>query len=183
VVRGGTSALGQAAIDIARALGARVFATSRTREKFDILEARGAVPLVDAKDLSREIRGRVPGGVDAVLDVVGTSTLLDSLKMARYRGRVAMAGFLGGGSPLEAFDPLRHLPSGVALTFSASAFLFGTPDLPLADIPFDEIVRRTEAGEYRAQPAHVYDFDAIVEAHRLLESGAARGKVVVRGAP
>jgi hypothetical protein len=48
--------------------------------------------------------------------------------MARYRGRVAMAGFLGGGAPLS-FDPLLQLPSGVQFSFFASAFMFGGPDL------------------------------------------------------
>ena len=57
---------------------------------------------------------------DGVIDIVGTSTLLDSLKMVRYRGRVAMAGFLGGVTPL-AFDPLMQMPSGVLFSFFASA--------------------------------------------------------------
>jgi hypothetical protein len=47
--------------------------------------------------------------------------------MTRYGGRVAMAGFLGGGDAIAAFDPLRDLPSGVHLSFFASAFLFGAP--------------------------------------------------------
>src|SRR2546426_810689 len=98
VIRGGTSALGQAAINIARDLDARVLATTRSRDKTRILEELGAEPLIESADLSREVRRRVPAGVDGVIDIIGTSTLLDSLKMARYRGRVAMAGFLGGGA-------------------------------------------------------------------------------------
>ena len=98
VIRGGTSALGQAAINIARDLDARVLATTRSRDKTRILEELGAEPLIESADLSREVRRRVPPGVDGVIDIIGTSTLLDSLKMARYRGRVAMAGFLGGGA-------------------------------------------------------------------------------------
>lgn len=179
VVRGGTSALGQAAIDVARDLGVRVFATSRSREKLCIVEARGADPLVESADLSSELRRRVPSGVDAVFEIVGTSTLLDSFKMVRYRGRVALGGFLGGGGPLS-FDPLTQMPSGVQFSFFASAFMFGGPDVPLADIPFGKFVERAERGIYRATPAHVFDFDRIVSAHRLMESGDARGKIVVR---
>jgi NADPH:quinone reductase len=179
VVRGGTSALGQAAIDIARDLGLHVLATTRSPEKARILEGLGAEPLLEGRDLSTALRARMPGGVDRLLDIVGTSTLLDSLKMVRYGGRVAMAGFLGGAEPL-AFDPLAHLPSGVQLSFFASAFVFGGSDLPLTRIPFADFVERAERGAYRSAPAHVFEFDQIVEAHRLMESGEARGKIVVR---
>jgi NADPH:quinone reductase len=179
VVRGGTSALGQAAIDIARDRDIRVFATTRSREKAGILERLGAEPLVENPDLSTELRRRVPAGVDGVLDIVGNSTLLDSFKMVRYRGRVAMAGFLGGTAPLS-LDPLTHMPSGMQFSFFASAFVFGTPALPLSEIPFGEFVARAERGSYHAAPAHVFEFHQIVEAHRLMESGQARGKIVVR---
>jgi NADPH:quinone reductase-like Zn-dependent oxidoreductase len=178
VIRGGTSALGQATIDVARGLGARVFATTRSAERASILERLGAEPLVDRPNLSEEVRARVPGGVDGVVEIVGTSTLLDSLKMVRYRGRVAMAGFLGGGSPV-AIDPIVHMPSGVHVSFFASAFVFGGPDLPLSQIPFADFVVRADRGEYHAAPAHLFKFEQIVEAHRLIESGAARGKIVV----
>jgi NADPH:quinone reductase-like Zn-dependent oxidoreductase len=179
VVRGGTSALGQAAIQIARDLELKVYATSRSREKAYLLRSLGATPLVESSALSSELRELVPRGVDGVLDIVGTSTLLDSFKMVRYRGRVAQAGFLGGADPL-AFDPLTQMPSGVQYSFFASAFVFGGLDLPLSDIPFGDIVDRAERGAYRAAPAHVFEFGDIVHAHRLMESGNARGKIVVR---
>jgi NADPH:quinone reductase-like Zn-dependent oxidoreductase len=179
VVRGGTSALGQAAIDIAKDAGARVLATSRSPGKLSLIEALGAEPLLETADCSSEVRRRVPSGVDAVLDIVGPSTLLDSFKMVRYRGRVALAGFLGGGGPLS-FDPLAEMPSGVQFSFFASAFMFGGPEVPLAGIPFAGIVRAAERGAYRVTPAHVFDFEHIVAAHRLMESGESRGKIVVR---
>jgi NADPH:quinone reductase len=181
VVRGGTSALGQAAIQLARHLEVRVFATTRSREKTPLLEKLGAEPLIEQANLSRELRRRVPAGVDGVLDIIGTSTLLDSFQMPRYRGRVAMAGFLGGAAPLTV-DPLRQLPSGVQFSFFASAFVFGNDDLPLSHIPFAEFIKYAEHGVLQIQPAHVFAFDEIVAAHRLLESGKAGGKIVVRTA-
>jgi NADPH:quinone reductase-like Zn-dependent oxidoreductase len=178
VVRGGTSALGQATINLARDLELRVLATTRSREKAPLLEKLGAEPLLEHADLASELRRKVPAGVDSVIDIIGTSTLLDSFKMVRYRGRVAMAGFLGGGAPL-ALDPLTQLPSGVQFSFFASAFVFGNSDLPLSQIPFATFVSRAERGAYATQPAHVFEFQDIVAAHRLMESGAARGKIVV----
>jgi NADPH:quinone reductase-like Zn-dependent oxidoreductase len=180
VVRGGTSALGQAAINLARDLDVRVLATTRSADKAPILEALGAEVLLEGPALAGAVRKKIPAGVDAVMDIVGTTTLLDSFKLVRYRGRVALAGFLGGFAPLT-LDPLMQMPSGLQFSFFASAFAFGTPDLPLSAIPFADFVAGVEKGAYRATPAHVFDFEKIVDAHRLMESGQARGKIVVRG--
>jgi len=177
LVRGGTSALGQAAINWARHQGAKVLATTRSRERFQILTALGAEPLLDVPALSARF---APQSVDAVLELVGNRTLLDSLKLARYGGHVAMAGFLGGPEPIVGFDPLFHLPSGVALSFFASAFLFGTPAVPMSSIPFQSFVDAVQTGRFQASPAHVFSLDELVKAHELMESGKARGKIVIR---
>jgi len=71
----------------------------------------------------------------------------------------------------------------VHFSFFASAFVFGGPDLPLSQLPFSDFVARAERGTYRTAPAHIFSFDQIVEAHRLMESGDARGKIVVRTSP
>ncbi|WP_457654453.1 zinc-binding dehydrogenase [Rhodocaloribacter sp.] len=182
LIRGATSALGQAAVNIAAHEGARVLATTRNPNRLETLRNIGAhTPLIDAPDLSAQIRRRYPRGIDAVLDIVGTTSLLDSLRAVHPDGRVCVAGFLGGAEPLSGFDPLQHLPSGVHLSFFASAFSLGTPDYPLSDIPFDAIFDRAASGVYHAGPVRTFPFHAIRSAHELLESGAANGKIVVLG--
>jgi len=66
----------------------------------------------------------------------------------RFRpdGRVCMAGFLGGGAAIASFDPLMHMPSGVHLSFFASAFTFGQPDYPLSDVPLSNHRRSRRYG-------------------------------------
>jgi NADPH:quinone reductase-like Zn-dependent oxidoreductase len=179
LIRGATSALGQAAINIAAADGARIIATTRRPERFSALRDLGANDvMLDDPALSQTIARQYASGIDAVLDIVGTSTLLDSLKIARRGGRVCMAGFLGGGGGIADFDPLAHMPSGVQLSFFAS-FMFGTPGFQLSDVPLQAIVERAEAGIYKARPARILAFDDIREAHRLMEADAAMGKMVV----
>jgi NADPH:quinone reductase-like Zn-dependent oxidoreductase len=181
LIRGATSALGQAAVNIAVGIGAQVIATTRNPDRFATLRALGAQrPMRDGAALSHDVRRHHPNGIDAVLDLIGTSTLLDSLAMVRPDGRVCMAGFLGGGASLAGFDPLSHMPSGVHLSFFASAFTFGNADYPLTDIPLQQIVDRAAVGTYQAKPARVFGLDEIQDAHRLIESGEANGKVVVR---
>ena len=56
----------------------------------------------------------------------------------------------------------------------------GTPDYPLTDIPFQVMIDRAGAGAYQARPARTFRFEEIQEAHRLMESSQANGKIVVR---
>lgn len=180
LVRGATSALGQAAVNISAHLGARVIATTRNSARFATLREIGAEKtLLEGPNLAARIRKDFPDGIDAVLELVGTSTLLDSLAAVRPDGRVCMAGFLGGGDPISAFNPLLHMPSGVHLSFFASAFTYGNRDYPLSDIPFQTIVDRVADGAYHARPAKVFRFEQIQDAHRLMESNEANGKIVV----
>jgi NADPH2:quinone reductase len=180
LVRGATSALGQAAVNIAAELGARIIATTRNRGRLEMLKEIGAhIAMLDATDLSAHIRRIYPRGIDGVLDLIGNSTLLDSLAAVRPGGRVCIAGFLGGSVPIDAFDPLLHLPSGVHLSFFASAFTFGTKDYPLSGIPFQRIADLVAAGTYRAKPARIFPFEQIQDAHRLIESNRANGKIVI----
>ena len=117
--------------------------------------------------------------MDCVFDLVGNSVLRDSLQIVRTRGRVCQLGFLGGLEPATDFDPIADLPTGVQLSFYGSAFVLGTPDFPLADIPLQQMITKAEAGRYKAKPVRVFGFDQIVEAHRAMEEGLAAGKMVV----
>lgn len=179
LVRGASSALGQAAVNIARHAGVRVIATSRTGKSGELLKSIGASKVLrEQQELHAEVRASCPDGVDAVLDIVGNSTLLDSLKAARHYGKVCIAGFLGGLEPVPKFDPLSQMPTGVQLSFFAS-FMLGSMAFPLEDIPMQKIVMRAEQGEYRAKPAQVFQFEDVAAAHRLIESNAAGGKLAV----
>ncbi|WP_033825249.1 zinc-binding dehydrogenase [Kitasatospora sp. MBT63] len=179
LVRGATSALGQAAVSLAVDHGARVVATTRSAGHRALLRELGAHQvLIDDGRLTPQVRD---GGitVDAVLDIVGNSVLRDSLALVRPRGRVCQIGFLGGFDPVPDFDPIADLPSGVRLSFFASAFVLGTPEFPLTDVPLDEIYAKVEAGALPAGPVRVFRFEEIVEAHRVMESGTALGKMAV----
>jgi NADPH2:quinone reductase len=180
VIRGATSALGRAAVNIAAHAGARVIATTRNAKRAAMLEALGAKEiLIDTPQLSERLRERHPQGVDAVLELVGNSTVLDSLRMVRRDGRLCEAGWLGGLAPIAEFNPIAQLPSGVQYSLFGS-FVFGSPDYPVSEVPMQTIVDRVAAGAYNAKPAKVFRFDDIREAHRLMESGEANGKIVVR---
>ncbi|HEY4249553.1 MAG TPA: zinc-binding alcohol dehydrogenase family protein [Roseomonas sp.] len=177
VIRGATSAFGQAALKLAVNAGARVIATTRSRDRFAMLEALGAERCeIERPDLARHIAEAKQ--VDAVLDLVGNSVVLDSLALLRRGGRSCLAGWLGGLDPIPDFNPLLQMPSGVHLTFFGS-FVFGTPGFPLADVPLQQIAADAAAGRLDVRPVRVFRFEEIREAHRVMEANEARGKMVV----
>jgi NADPH:quinone reductase len=182
LVRGATSALGQAAVNIASDLGARVYATTRRADRAGLLRSLGAEDVViETGAIAEAVRQIVPGGVDKVLDLVGNSVLRDSLLAVRPKGSVCQAGFLGGLGPVDGFLPAFDMPSGVQFSFFGS-FEVGSGAYPISLIPFQEIVAKVEAGVYQARPSRVFAFDEIADAHRVMESGQAGGKLVVAGA-
>jgi NADPH:quinone reductase len=181
VVRGATSSLGQAAINIAVDLGARVIATTRNAARGAMLEALGASEvLLESAELSNRARKAHPRGVDAVLDVIGNSTVLDSLAMARRGGRVCVVGLLDHVASIGDFNPLFQMPHAGVHFSGFVSWSLGTPDCPLSGIPFQGIFDRAGAGTYQAKPAKVFAFEDIRAAHRLMESNEANGKIVVR---
>lgn len=179
VVRGATSALGIAAIRLARHAGATVVATTRSESKRQLLlDAGASQALLEAPDLSGKVRELFPAGVDAVLELVGNSTLLDSMRMPKRFGRVCAAGFLGGATPVP-LDLLTTFAPGPSLTFFVS-ILFGAPEYPVKNIPLQSIVDSVAKRQWPAAPARVFPFEQLPDAHRLMESNAANGKIVVQ---
>ncbi len=177
VICGARSSFGQAAVNLAVNAGVRVIATTRMGERFPLLEALGVERVErEGPDLSKRIAEAKQ--IDAVLDLVGNSTILDSVTMLRRGGRACLAGWLGGLAPITDFNPLLQMASGVYLTFFGS-FVFGTPGFPLSDVPLQEIAREVAVGRLKAKPARVFSFEEIREAHRVMEANEAGGKMVV----
>ncbi len=177
VIRGATSSFGQAAVKLAVQAGARVTATTRDRNRFGFLTTLGAERAeLEVPDLGAHIAEAKE--VDAVLDLVGNSTILDSMSMLRRGGTACLAGWLGGLAPITDFNPLLQMASGVNLSFFGS-FVFGSPQFPLSDVPLQDIANKVRNGELDVTPTRVFSFDEIREAHRVMEAGQAEGKMVV----
>lgn len=70
------------------------------------------------------------------------------------------------------------MASGVHFNFFGN-FVFGTPEFTLSDVPLRKIVRAVADGKFDAKPFKVFRFDEIQGAHRYMEDGLAKGKMVV----
>ncbi|KAJ7684958.1 GroES-like protein [Mycena polygramma] len=180
LIRGATSAFGAAAVKLAVNHGAVVTATSRKVERADALKALGVhdVLLEEGAALGDKLilEGRK---FDKILELVGNSTLLGSLRLLRRGGRLCLAGFLGGLAPID-FNPLLQMASGVHFSFFGS-FVFGNSEFPLADVPLAELLELVASGKLEAEPKRVCEFgeSGVWQAHREMEAGQAGGKMVV----
>jgi len=180
LVRGGTSTVGMAAIALARHAGLTVIATTRSKHKQDLPAALGADKVViDQGQISSAVKELYHDGVDKVLDLIGTSSLPDSLACIRPMGSLALAGFLGGMAPIENFQPIFQIPNGIRLTALASAFAFGQKGFEFSKLPLQQIITEIAAGQIPNILRKTLPASEIREAHRLVEAGQANGKIVI----
>jgi len=174
LIRGGTSALGLAAVTLAKEVGATVYATTRQQERLSDLASHGVDhPLVDEGEIATAVRNIVPEGVDAALELVGTPTLPDTLRATRVRGVVCFSGMLSGQWIVRDFYPIDYLPNGVRLT----AYSGEASDLPAA--VFQRYLDAIGRGTATLGPVTTYALDQVTRAHEDMENGSHFGKLVV----
>jgi len=172
LVRGGSSAVGMAAVSLARDRNLTTIATTRNPAKTALLTDRGADEVI--VDTGAEaVKDLAP---DYVLDLVGAHSALDSLRVVRPGGTVCVVGMLSYDWVIEAFEPVAMIPSGAKLTTFHSDDLKGAA----GQQPLEHVVRGVERGVYHANLDRVFTLDQIAEAHRYMEANLATGKVVVQ---
>lgn len=171
LVRGATSTVGQAAIQLGKALGANVIAACRKEKDFGRLKAIGAdVCVLDDGHLAESLPSEMRP--NKVLELVGPATLQDSLRCVKKPGYVCNTGILGNVFTVEHFDPIKYIPNGVFLT----GFFSNFPTQGIIDSMFKLINRKHIKPLY----AKVFRLDEVAEAHTLLEKGGAGGKIILK---
>ena len=177
LVHGATSGIGVAAIQMAKAAGARVITTSRSAEKATAARAMGADVAIDASSCDFGEAVAAEGGADVILDMVGAAYAAGNLAALNPGGRWVVIAVQGGAR--AEVDLMQIMRKQAVLTGST-----------LRGRPADEKARLAEAVERRVWPWVEHgEVQAIVdatfplaqaaEAHRRLESGTHTGKVVL----
>lgn len=178
LVHAGASGVGTAAIQISRAIGARVAVTCST-PKVALCRQLGADVVVERSphDWLAEVRGAVPQGFDTILDVIGGDEVERNLQAIATGGTIVQVGLMGGG----------RATVNVGSLLAKRARWIGTT---LRTRPLEEkiaLVRRFaaevlplfERGELRPVIDRRMTLDQIGDAHRIMESNANAGKIVV----
>lgn len=176
LIRGGTSSIGMAALALAKEAGLYVATTSRSSLKVNLLEEAGADEVwIDDGSLAYQITDRGHQLYDRVLELIGTTTLLDSLRCVGAGGIVCMTGILGGQWILEDFEPMGGIPTGVKLT----SYSGGSSDISKDQL--QRYIELVEEGKLIIQTGPVFKFEELAQAHELMDANEAGGKIVVTG--
>jgi NADPH:quinone reductase-like Zn-dependent oxidoreductase len=176
LIRGGTSSIGMAAIALAKHAGLKVGTTTRDPRKTDDLKAAGADEVwTDNGEIHQQINEEREKPYDRVLELIGATTLLDSLRCVGRGGIVCMTGILGGQWVLNNFHPMGDIPTAVKLTsYSGEA-------ADLSPRQLQDYISLVERGELRVKTGPVFQFEELIEAHKLMDANRAGGKIVVLG--
>ncbi|WP_237163558.1 zinc-binding dehydrogenase [Paenibacillus sp. BIHB 4019] len=106
LIRGGTSSVGMAAMQLAKSAGATGISTTRDKNKADFLKQFGAdYVLLDDESLTEKLFAIAPQGANKILELVGTATLKHSLSLVSEYGILCMSGILGNEWEMERFEP------------------------------------------------------------------------------
>ncbi len=174
LIRGGTTSVGLAAAAIAKKHGAYVMATTRNPGNESILSEVGVDQvIIDTGSISKRVREVCPSGVNKVLELVGTTTLEDSLQCTKPKGVVCMTGMVGNSWTLNNFSPMGAIPTSVCLTTYAG------DNGDFHSMPLQELLDQIQNGSLKVQVGKTFTLDNIAEAHTCMEENKAGGKIVV----
>ncbi len=179
LVLGAAGGVGLTAVEIGKALGARVIACAGGAEKLAIAREHGADFLIDYREdnLRKRIREIAEGGgVDVVYDPVGGESLDIAMRSANWGGRLLIVGFAGGAVPQIPANILL-VKNLAALGFYWGSYRFKQPAL-LAPA-FAHMFEWWEAGKLKPRITGRYDLAEATTALSLVAERKATGKIVL----
>jgi len=178
LVHGGTSGIGTTAIQIATALGARVFATAGTDEKCQVCRDLGAELAINHRTEDFVAAMRAAGGASLILDMVGGPYIERNIKALADDGRLVQIAFLHG--PKVTLNLAELMMRRLSLT--------GSTLRPQSDLAKARIALEVEAhvwpliarGAFRVVMDSEFPLAEAAAAHWRLESGTHVGKIVLK---
>ncbi|MFI6285756.1 NAD(P)H-quinone oxidoreductase [Streptomyces sp. NPDC051018] len=181
LIHGGSSGIGTMAIQLAKAVGARVAVTAGTPEKLERCAELGADILIDYRqqDFVDELRKETQGdGADVILDIIGAKYLDRNVRALAVNGRLAVIGLQGGVKGELNLATLLGKRAAVTATS-----LRGRPLGEKASIVAavrEHVWPLIEGGRIRPVVDCELPLREAAEGHRVLESGTHVGKVLLR---
>lgn len=176
LVLGAAGGVGLTAVEIGKAMGARVIAVARGPEKLAVAKAAGADHLIDSQTTDITEAVKTLGGADVVYDPVGGAGFKAAMRATNPKGRIIVIGFASGDVP--------PVPANIILVknidvlgFYWGGYLKFRPDLVMDSIR--ELMAMYAAGKLHPHISHTLPLEKSAEALALLATRKSTGKVVV----
>jgi putative PIG3 family NAD(P)H quinone oxidoreductase len=184
LIHGGASGIGTHAIQVARALGARVAVTAGSAEKLEVCTTLGADITISYReqDFVERIRAETGGaGADVIFDIMGASYLDRNIEALAPDGRLIVIGFQGGLMAELNLGKLMAKRAGVISTALRSRPVDGPGGKSeIVDAVVANLWPMIADGRVRPIVGAELPIEEASEAHRLLSSGEVTGKVLLR---
>ena len=185
LITGVSSGVGVAAVQMAKALGAKVIGTSGSADKLERMKAMGLdVGLCTrAPDFAARVMEVTGGhGADVVINTVGGTVFAESMRCMAFEGRLAMVGYVDG---------VTHSDVDLSLLHTNRLRLFGvsnklrTPAQRMQAVPqfITDMLPRLADGSVKVMLDKVFPFEQLAEAKALMEANQHLGKIVLAGVP
>jgi NADPH:quinone reductase-like Zn-dependent oxidoreductase len=178
LLRGATSSVGLACLELSRAAGVRVVATTRNEAKGRRLTDLGAAGIVlEGEGFVERARAGLPeDGCDGAVDLIGGPTVLDTLRLLRPGATACNSGSLSNTWIIPDFEPIAMMPSGRKLTVFHSD---SAHDARIGGPLLRAVIEQVERGEVSPNIDRVYPLEQTADAHRRMAANEASGKLVV----
>ena len=178
LVHGAAGGIGIAAIQVAKAFGAKVVATASSEEKRNACLEEGADHAIDYRSgFVDQVKALTNGrGVDIVYDPIGDKVAEESLRCLAWGGRLLILGFLGGG-PTNIKSNYLLIKGIDAIGVRIGGLNEANPDLAIANMK--ALVALAEQGKLRPRISHTYRLDQAAEALQAVIDRAVIGKAVL----
>lgn len=175
LVLGAAGGVGLTAVEISKAMGARVIAVARGADKCAVARAAGADHVFDATDdLTKEVKAL--GGADVVYDPVGGAQFTAALRATNREGRVLIIGFASGDVPPVKVNHVMVKNIDI-IGFYWGGYLSFNPTALTASM--GELMQWYSEGRLRPHVSHVLPLSRAAEGLELLRKRASTGKVVI----
>ena len=191
LIHAAAGGVGTAAVQIANALGCRVYGTASKKEKMELIEKLGATPInYNEEDFYDRII-KDGGKVDCILEVVGGEVFKKSIKLLAPFGRIAVIGFasmnLKRWNPLSWIKTYWDAPKVNLMKMAvrsqgiyASHIGYLTENKALVAPIWQELKTFVEKHHLKPVIGKVIDFESLPDAHALMESRNSTGKLIVK---
>ena len=178
LIHAGASGVGAAAIQLARLLGARAFASAGSDDKLDFCRRLGAEQVYNWRDLTGfSSVVRQWGGVDLILDPVGGSYLAENVASLNQDGRLIFIGVMGGAQ--ATLNLAKVLMKRLTLRGSTLRTQSTAVKAKLACALEEHILPAIDAGVISVTLDSVYPMEEVRDAHRHMENNRNLGKIVL----
>ncbi len=179
LVLGASGGVGLAAVELGKAMGAKVIAAASSDDKLQVAKEAGADDLINYtdEDLKEALKSRYPQGIDVIYDPVGDRFTEPALRNMAWNGRFLIVGFAAGEIP--------KIPANLTLLKGCSvvgvfwgAFTAKEPKAHIQNVK--ELMQLFADGKINPRVSEVFPFEQYEDALAALSSRRAKGKVVLK---